>query len=521
MNKLVFADNYSARTSAGTQGIQRTNSHTVILGQEGDDSNFIGATDLDWNNDMAKKGGGGGRPPGANFPPKGGNAGDDRRRGPNNEGTKQGGNPGTKAGNGPWKTVGYKIPKVQGGSKGEGTGTSSENLAGKASADPPSKTLRGLWIREKRCLTCGSETHFRADCPLVQRKAAAPSTTTSTKQPKAAPKSSAKSSEKPSTSSSGPRAQSTSAAPAPSSKGTPSGNPSSSRGVKRQRDSAPSGATPPAKKKTDKKFSYAAAAACAMEMAIVTRDRNHIARREFETIRRAAEDKFIAQLDEGVDPIAIEQWSYTSHFATCHVADSSSAGMIKELAESIGFVVVPKAELEAERKPVTILTGLLTGPASKRERPEIERFLKFEATRVKIPGRIEFYSLISVERSGNKLLKIVVDDDAMERMRELDFQLRVGASGNVKFQDEREAKKSNKQTRANRIHDMEKEIGGLKERLVELQKKRRELEADNESVASLGLSKLQVESAAMDTEEAKEGNKSVEEEVEELLKDDE
>ena len=163
MNKLVFADNYSARTSAGTQGIQRTNSHTVILGQEGDDSNFIGATDLDWNNDMAKKGGGGGRPPGANFPPKGGNAGDDRRRGPNNEGTKQGGNPGTKAGNGPWKTVGYKIPKVQGGSKGEGTGTSSENLAGKASADPPSKTLRGLWIREKRCLTCGSETHFRAE----------------------------------------------------------------------------------------------------------------------------------------------------------------------------------------------------------------------------------------------------------------------------------------------------------------------------------------------------------------------
>ena len=40
-------------------------------------------------------------------------------------------------------------------------------------------------------------------------------------------------------------------------------------------------------------------------------------------------------------------------------------------------------------------------------------------------------------------------------------------------------------------------------------------------MASLGLSKLQVESAAMDTEEAKEGNKSVEEEVEELLKDDE
>ena len=211
--------------------------------------------------------------------------------------------------------------------------------------------------------------------------------------------------------------------------------------------------------------------------------------------------------------------SSTSHFATCHVADDKSAGMIKELAESIGCVMVPKAELDAERKPVTILTGLLTGPASQRERPELERFLKHEKKRVTIPGRLEFYSLISVKRSGNKLLKIVVDDDTMERMRELDFQLRVGASGLVKFLDEREAKKTNKQTRANRIHELEKEMTGLKEKLIAIHKEKRELEADTESVASLGLSGLVVDNAAMDTDEAKEGNKTDEEDVEDLLKD--
>ena len=106
-----------------TPGIQRSNSHNTISDRKGDDS-INRATDCDRTEDMAKKGGGGGRPPGANFPPKGGNAGDDRRHGPNNERTKSGGNPGNKAGNGPWKTVNYRIPKVNRGSKGEGTGTS-------------------------------------------------------------------------------------------------------------------------------------------------------------------------------------------------------------------------------------------------------------------------------------------------------------------------------------------------------------------------------------------------------------
>ena len=253
-------------------------------------------------------------------------------------------------------------------------------------------------------------------------------------------------------------------------------------------------------------------------MAIVTKDRGHIARRDFEAIRQAVEDKFIAQLDQNVVPLSIEGWNYTSHFATCYVADQESVVSLDEVVKSAGFILERKETLVAERKPVTILTGLLQGPAAKRERNEIERFLKFEQARVKIPGRIEFYSSIPIKRSGNTLLRIAVDDDAFSRMKEVDFQLRIGASGLVRFEDERASKKTNKQTREVKIHELETSIHDLKNKLVTLAKEKRELEkSETESVASLGLSGLNVGESSKGEPTKETAMDIADEEVNELL----
>ena len=432
----------------------------------------------------SRKGGG---PPGANFPPGGGNAGDQDRSGPKKERTTTTSG-GGRTDNGDYRTQ-SKGGKAKAGGKGNqgqspaaaGTGTASANPSGTASANPVTETLRNMWRREKRCMQCGSENHFRANCPLTKEE--------NPNRERATAKGGA---QKDATAS---QARSKTTV-----KGTASANPtrtaaanSYTAGQKRKSHPGPTGSTPPSKKPA-RKHSYAEAAKEATEMAIVTKDRGHIARRDFEAVRQAVEDKFIAQLDQNVVPLSIEGWNYTSHYATCFVADQESVVSLDEVVKSAGLVLESKDSLIAERKPVTILTGLLQGPAAKRERHEIERFLKFEQKRVQLPGRLEFYSAIPIKRSGNTLLRIAVDDDAFSKLKELDFQLRIGASGQVRFEDERAEKKTNKQTREVKIHELESSIHALKNKLVTLAKEKRDLEkAETESVASLGLSALHME----------------------------
>ena len=43
-----------------------------------------------------------------------------------------------------------------------------------------------------------------------------------------------------------------------------------------------------------------------------------------------------------------------------------------------------------------------------------------------------------IGKSGNLLLRIVLDDEAKERLNECDSQLRIGASGLVRFTDNRQ-----------------------------------------------------------------------------------
>ena len=79
--------------------------------------------------------------------------------------------------------------------------------------------------------------------------------------------------------------------------------------------------------------------------------------------------------------------------------------------------------------------------AALRERKVLERLLKFEAKRLGVNGRPEYHSSSIIQKSDNLLLRILVDEDAMENLKQVDFEMRIGASGKVKFSDDRASKK--------------------------------------------------------------------------------
>ncbi|MEO0804505.1 MAG: hypothetical protein AAFY57_19890, partial [Cyanobacteria bacterium J06642_2] len=271
------------------------------------------------------------------------------------------------------------------------------------------------------------------------------------------------------------------------------------RGAKRTRDSAPSGLTPPAK--SARNFSYAKATAGAIEVVALNCEGSHVSKKDFEELEKLVFKLWSDQLEKGEDTVAVDKWTYSTKMAIIFVADSRSVKQVAKEADKLGITLKSRADVEAERRPTVILSGLITGQAAKCERPEIERFLKAEVKRVSIPGRLHYFQAYNT-KGDNQLLKIIVDDEAEERLKELDYQLRMGASGLVKFQDERASKKVDPRSRKIRLEQLQTEIEREKKGLMQKMKILRDLErVETESVGSMGLGSLNVDDKDKDSSE--------------------
>ena len=192
----------------------------------------------------------------------------------------------------------------------------------------------------------------------------------------------------------------------------------------------------------------------------------------------------MAQLEKGVEPFAVDAWFYSSTMATFSVPNDVSAGQVEMIVKAKGYLALPKNALPDERKPTKVLTGLVSGPAASRDRTTLERLIMFEKKRVGICGRMEYHSATVVQKSGNLLLRIVTDKDALEGLKKVDFELRIGASGKVKFSDPSAEKK-----RAELEESSAADKIRIKERLAEL----RALNEETESIGSMGMSGMTVE----------------------------
>ena len=381
--------------------------------------------------------------------------------------------------------------------------------------------LRTLWLKEGRCLKCGSENHRVADCPARQspvigddRVPDRPNPPTKGKAPNKAK------------SAAGGKGEAEGATPkqtlpAKGASALPDGTSSQARqrpqgegvtskaadsrpatGAKRSHDQSSSGLTPPSKKNLTK-FSYAQASREATELAIVNVDDSHISRKDFGSYEQAVEDAWVACLDKGMVPFHVEKWGYTKHYATVWVNDEESWAAIGVVADKCGLHLVPKQQLVEKRKPACILSGFLQGPVARRPRETLERYLKFEKGRRNIPGRLEFYQTVPTPHN-NCILKLVVDETALGRLTELDFELCLGTSGKVKFLDERAGTKSNSLTRQQRLMTLEKELGELRDLLRDKQGQRSELQKQvEEELAAMELAEPPQEtgSNAMETPE--------------------
>ena len=412
---------------------------------------------------------------------------------------------GKEADGGAWTTVSHSKGKRGGNPKGEPS-SDREAMATPSSSKPATKVdpvLRKTWLREGRCLACGSESHMVRDCALAPPRDHTKTDKESVKDKQ--PKGSKSKDKQPMGSKSDNNKSPKGAKPdAKASRSQPNraksikdnvtvaGDNGDGRGKKRKDPPAPTGATPPAKRST-KQFSYASVTEGSVEMVILTRKNTHIPASKMNELRERVEQKWLDQLKNGENLVAVENWSYSTRLATVHLADHGSAAVVNAEAMKLELVLKSRRQYEEERKPHTILTGLVTGPAAARDRELLERKIQAEKVRVKIPGKLQYHSSHKVASSGNLLLKILVDEEAEPRFKELSYQLRIGASGYVKFEDDRAKRKVDKRTRANQIETLEAELEAEKKKLEERIKYLDQLKnTDNESVASMGLSGLNV-----------------------------
>lgn len=466
----------SASATGANQGIVSTNSHNpaeVTIANETDD---IGDGTGDSMAGDSSGGGGSGK---YRIPRKDGKTGSSKDQG---QSKGHGGDKKSKAGGSgsePKKDDGRKDAKEAKGKGGKGQGRKPVALP-----EVPD-WLRKQWAEAKQCLGCGASNHYWRRCPL---------------HPDNKDKKGEKDDARPvvpsksgSQTTSGPKK----AGRCPASSGKTTGSTGKStgktRGEKRSRDSAPTGSTPPAKaarKPEGKKFSYAAVTAGAAECVVVTKDHGHIAHKDFIKLRDAVEDRWLEIVSNGEKPFAVEKWSYSPTLATVFVSDEASGQVVKGFCEAAGLVLILKAELMEERKPTTVLTGLVTGSAAKRSREQLELFIKYEKENLGIGGRLEYYSTIET-KGGNILLRILVDDEAKKDLSRHDFQFKIGASGLVKFEDEKRNKKVDASTRAEKLALLEKNIAANKKLLLDLTKARKEVEeCETESIGSVGMSSL-------------------------------
>lgn len=429
------------------------------------------------------------------------------------------GNKGKSKGSGEGGPSGTSQPKggpsgTSGGRREGGPSGTSGDGPSSGAPDDRMKALRKMWRKKGYCISCGAPDHRIKDCTMAPPKPqstalnAAPKTSSTstaskatTKTPAAkAPTASGKAKEA-NSDSRGYRAYTDKNKPsyADAAKGgksdskAKSSKAGGSRGEKRQRDAAPTGQTPPAKKAA-KDFSYAKATAGATELLILNSEGGHIPQKEKERLEDRIDQVYLDQCTKGESTVNVDKWTYTTKAASVFVADKESIAIVAAEAEKLGLFLKDRRQVEAERRPTTILTGLVTGSTAKRSRQEIELFLKKAVEQAKIDGRLHFYQTQET-KSNNLLLRILVDDVAEARLKELDYQIRIGASGLVKFSDERKAKKvDHKRSRQVRIEELKIHIGREKEKITKMYEALDDLEkAETESMSSLGLSKLNVD----------------------------
>jgi hypothetical protein len=326
------------------------------------------------------------------------------------------------------------------------------------------KALKTVWFREGRCLVCGSEKHRRAVCPSA---VSSPKPGRGPGQTATAPKGS-KGFQNPSGPNIKPHV------------GQPGASGSGVQGEKRGRAATPhvpSGFTPPMKKasrSTSKnsrtsRFTYAQTASGAWELAILQKDgKSHISKKDFEDIQVKMNEAFFISLEKGERVPSVNSWNYTPRVAVVAFTCAESRDAVATSVTDMGFALRELGELMEERRPTMILSGLITGPTAGLGDEKFPILLKQQKQLHKIDGRLEVQDTF-LTKGDNRIIRLLVDDVAMEGMKQLGYELFFAMSGAVLFQEQQ--KSSTRKSAPSDHSKLEGELAEIQRQRSALQEK--------------------------------------------------
>ena len=349
--------------------------------------------------------------------------------------------------------------------------------------------LRQERYKARECYICGEKGHKAPDCP----KRGSPSTQPAGTQPSGTQRGGRGGTQKP-----------RGGAPPRGSSGHAIGAGPSSRGTKRTLTSS-SGLTPPSKRPPPgaRKYSYAKATSGSTELVILSRTGKHVTKEEFRALEQDLQREFLKELEEGKTPLVpeIEAWEHYSTVAVVKLTGRETEEAVRLAAATRNLSVMAKASWEAQRRPTKFMSGLLRGATARLNKEQLGKLLEVTVTAQKIPGRMEIASIFDTPRQ-NRIVRVLIDDVAESRFKDLDYTLRFGFSDKVLFSDTKPADKTkvnNQPTKEARVIALEKSIASHKTKVQELEKARadtlQEPETDTETldgaVAEMNLTEVE------------------------------
>ena len=119
--------------------------------------------------------------------------------------------------------------------------------------------------------------------------------------------------------------------------------------------------------------------------------------------------------------------------AIVQTLDGKSAATVDKIVQDLGYILVEKSIYLKETKDMILLSGTAQGSTTARmDDRTLEMFLQVEKRRLNIPGKLQFHNVTEVAEK-KILFCITADEAALAKLADLNFELRLGTFGTIKF----------------------------------------------------------------------------------------
>ena len=113
--------------------------------------------------------------------------------------------------------------------------------------------------------------------------------------------------------------------------------------------------------------------------------------------------------------------------------DGKSAATVDKIIQDLGFILIEKGIYESQTASMTLLSGTAQGSrTTRKDDATLEMFLQVEKRRLNIPGKLQFHHVTEITEK-KIIINITADKIALAKLERLNFELRLGTFGTIKF----------------------------------------------------------------------------------------